>query len=378
MKKLIFSVVLLIMAASSLYAQGGNLKVLIFADTYDDRIGDGEAVSVKKVTAFIERVHAITDLPIEDDYKIYKGYSCNPDTLRAVVTQLKCTDNDVVLFCYMGHGVRALNEASKFPQMCLGSDDEEDFVPLEWVKNQLANKGPRLCVVIGDCCNTYGDWVSEKDYTALGSGNTALASSQINVISKLFNEEGIITICASKRGEKGWVNLNNGSFLMNTFMSTIEKMPVNKIGKQNIWKSVMDQVYSTLSDARIFGDDGQYHSMHPQWDIEPRRKTTTTPPPPTPRTEVAGDLESAMKQLSQISFAQKDKMVVEVMNRFFDNNAWIRVVGQNGTLMQKVRVTEYLDGLYTKNKLFKVVVRNKETNSSGKITTLTVHEMYME
>ena len=377
MKKLILSFILLLMSASAIYAQSGELKVLLFADTYDERIGNGERVSVQKFKAFMEQVHAITDMPMAENYKVYDGYDCNPDTLKAVVKRFRCSKEDVVVFCYLGHGIRSEKDSSIFPQMCLAAKYEKDYVPLEWVKHQLADKGPRLCVIIGDCCNSYGDWVTDKDYTALGSGSTALASSQINAISKLFNESGGVTVCASQPGEQGWSHPEKGSEFLNTFMSTVRGMPTNKIGQENIWRAVLGQVYTTLSNARIYGKDHQYHSMHPQYRIEKRRTGIVTPPP-TPRVEHANDLETAMKQLSQVQYSQRDRMVEDVMNRYFDRNAWVRVVGQNGTLMRKVKAAEYLSGLYTKTRLFKVVVRSRETDANNRITTLTVHEMYME
>ena len=174
MKKALSALTVLLLAVST---YGQNLHFLCFADTDDKKIGK----SVKKdVTQMLDFVMTLaSDIGIEDNLQptiVMMGEDCNKKNLLTTIDKFKCAKDDIVIFYYSGHGARAYQDTSEFPQMCLGSTDQKDFVSLEYVKETIEKKGPALTIILGDCCNSYNDSVTPKESVMIAA--TARSSSK--------------------------------------------------------------------------------------------------------------------------------------------------------------------------------------------------------
>ncbi|MCC8114346.1 MAG: hypothetical protein LIP03_10235 [Bacteroidales bacterium] len=149
-------VLLLFVAVLTGTAVSETIHWIVFADTTDAMLG---ADNVNGKTAlynrFIKKVNAALD---QKGYgaKIYEysGTKMTAEQCNAMVKNLNCGSNDIVVFYYIGHGGRAdkYSNDSPWPNMEFQGEGAK-YMALIDVHNQLKTKNPRLLVTLGMCCN---------------------------------------------------------------------------------------------------------------------------------------------------------------------------------------------------------------------------------
>ena len=142
--------------------QGQNLHTIVFADTQDPKIGTSVLQDYYNISVEVNTIAAATGMQLKSYF--YKGEQCSTKNLRDVLERLRTNKDDVILFYYTGHGTRSANDASEFPQMCMGSHYDVDFYPLEKVLKKLNEQPARLKIILGDCCNNIVNGVTPKNY----------------------------------------------------------------------------------------------------------------------------------------------------------------------------------------------------------------------
>lgn len=203
-----------------------KLHTIIFADTQDEKIGIAAQVSLNR---YFNSFLGIVEECLGDSYKrtrvVCSGYECNKDNLLKTINNLSCGEEDIVVFIYVGHGARGVDDWSDFPQMCFALPkgaryrNEEDFYPLENVRNLIKKKNPRFCLVIGDCCNSYSPSLSTKGEVGAASASIErgrISSRGKEIIKRLFlSKRGDIMLTASEKGAYGWCTTksDNPSYL---------------------------------------------------------------------------------------------------------------------------------------------------------------------
>ena len=377
MKRIIFLVIAIATALSSWSQNKPTLHAIIFADTYDDKIGAGAYVSK---TQFGDLLVAIAD-SINYDYEFYWGLgdACRKATLIETLDNFHCDTADIVVFCYLGHGVRSINDTSIFPQMCLHEKDQKDFVPLEYVKKRLAEHGARVTLVIGDCCNSYSEFTEPKTEAA---GATKLPGAATNLINQLFTQfTGVVTMCASKPGSFGWCNSVTGMYFNNELIRAIQSPNINSIIPNRPWSSVMNMVMKSLSGHIFYKMNDPLktpYKMEPRYRIEPRKKPT---PIPYPKPD-ASNLQKELNKLTNNSqhTITRMHMIPDIMKNNFSENAIIRTVSKSGKFAygEPYSAKKYLEKLSKSESIIAVIIRKEKRDSLGKITYLEVHEMYKE
>lgn len=355
-----------------------TLRVRIYADTYDESIGPGVDISKTRFGDFMLEVAGA--IGYDEDIQFRTGDECRKATLMKDLEAFKCDTSDIIVFCYMGHGGRSLDDTSLFPQMCLHERYSNDFVPVEKVKNMLAKHGARLTWVIGDCCNSYSEFIRPKDVSA--AGDTRLPGATVSLIEQLFkNTTGVVTMCASKPGTYGWSNNGLGMYFNNELIRTIKRADLNSIIPGQPWQSVMSIVQKNLY-VHDFVDKkdplGTVHKMEPRYRIEPRRHVVK------PRVEVKENptLQSDLSKLASNSrhSIERMRMVPDIKQKHFATDAIVRTVNRDGTISIGAprSVDEYLTRLTQSNSILNVIVRKSMTNEAGKVTYLEVHEIHKE
>lgn len=363
-----------------------KLYVYAFADTDDETIGSGEEKNLANFSNLMGRIGAqLKDYIIMQDVVPYFGYECNKPTLEAWMKEVACGPNDVVMFAYMGHGTRSTKDVStQFPQMCLGSTYDEDFVNLEWVKNQLEKKKPRLCIVLGDCCNSIGERTSVKPLQEKDSSVSTVScgpnNAHIKALKKLFCEtQGSIIASGSKPGELSWINtdprnkMQAGCF-MDAWIRAMDAVTLSS-SVFALWDDVFKQVQQDPSLRAIRGGDGQIYMQHPIYKIDAKNLGGGGMPNPiiedTPLTQAllsVGD--------DKIAAQQREKNIDIVLQHYFADGASVSLVSQQGRPLETMYAKDYLVEL-SKKVLFRgAVIRSVEKDSQGKITKLAIHEIF--
>ena len=314
--------------------------------------------------------------------KVYDGNSCSNSNLRSCLNNLSCGPKDIVFFGYFGHGARSTGDSSEFPQICLGSGDPSDFVPLEDVRDALMKKGARFVFVMGDCCNSYAN-IPKKRGTLSAAGPTTLSSSNSVVIRKLFGMKGAVISAGCKKGEYSWVNSISGGFFTNGFLDEFDNYldadPANP-DWNNLFEKVRSNVVS-VSRERL-KSQGNYVQT-PIWRVDkeesPKIITDKNRDDNKPIID-DGTIRSKLMLLINKSEEQVlRKSHISEVRRLFSQDCVVEIYGKDGeTLLGVKKVDSYLRTITASPFLNNFIIRHEERDSSGKITLLRVHEIYLK
>ena len=173
-------------------ADAQTIHWIIFADTQDPNNGSEVRNSMSVYTSqFIDRMN---DAIIAKGYlprqKTYSGSDFTEAKCKQVIRNLSCGKDDIVVFYYLGHGGRAqigkeemasYNQKYPWPDLAFNkANTNESFsgLTLNAIHNSLKQKGARLTVTIGMCCNAYS-----SQYKKHG---TSTQSKRYKIVSKRF------------------------------------------------------------------------------------------------------------------------------------------------------------------------------------------------
>ena len=193
------------------YSVGANtIYWITFTDTTDPEIGSTSQVAQSYLySQWIEKVNEALapKCYTAEEYK-FDGSNTSPENCKAVIKNLQCSSNDIVIFYYIGHGGRSLADNAKYPQMMLAQKYDEKCIPLTWVHEELKRKNARLTMTIGMCCNNFIEYLGPKDAIAFSSNRQEVnynPTQEIKNIQKLFlGYTGNIILSSSSPGQNSW------------------------------------------------------------------------------------------------------------------------------------------------------------------------------
>lgn len=429
MKKILLVLLVALMCNSAMAT--GKIRIIILADTRDGRIGCGIQTNVAMTLDITSSIAAC--LNKVDDYEspiVMDGFKCNRDELRRQLTSFKCSSDDIVLFFYFGHGARSFQDKSRFPQMQLkdekGNFTDATHVPIEEVKDILLAKEPRFLLVMGDCCNSELSDLSPKTNSLVTSadGGSEYDPRLKKMLQRLFLEsEGFVITTGSTAGESGWYRVsrerNNDCSLENSFgyftinfWGTIADCTDGNITWDKMMKSVSDNTYRFTKKREDEDVTHKMKSQRPIYEIGGRTQRRQTPQmnqdkpeqPNQDRTEQPKQVSPEQPKQDSPKKPQidrpinddtpllsalvavasdrntdsyREKQAEKVMRQYFASNARVEIVARNGhTIVESESVQQFFDRISIADRLRNFSIHQKETDSSGKITYLLVHEIY--
>jgi hypothetical protein len=368
MKKLlsVFSVLLLSIIS---YAQ--NIHFICFADTDDNKIGKSVKKDVNQMLDFV--MSLASDIGIEDNLQpaiVMMGEECNKKNLLTTIEEFKCGKDDIVLFYYSGHGIRAYQDTSEFPQMCLGNSDQ-DFISLEYVKEKIERKGPGLSIILADCCNSYDSSVTPKEAVMITARARASdKSSHDEGMRKLFLEtRGSIIAASSRKGEVSWGNSYYGGLFTNGFLNEIDLYTSS--GKAFDWQELMWRTRCrVVADSR---SSRKYQGVQtPIYKIEFRNIPSVI--------RIEDGINKALATVADASISQNQRILQykDILETFFSSNdTMVDIVGRDmKTLVDYTTAEEYLLRVATGERYSGFNVIEEKKDSNGKITYLRLNETH--
>ncbi len=170
--------------------------------------------------------------------------------LTTTLESLRPSPNDVVIFWYSGHGFRFDDQAEIFPQMDLRYNEYQPsgydkVMNINDVYNQIIQKGARLNIVVGDCCNSYIG-VKQKAGTSILASRSSV-NADINKLEKLFLESsGGIIAAGCDSGESSYGNNQDGGFYTSSFISAL-RAETSRLHNDDVprWEDVLDHAQKT-------------------------------------------------------------------------------------------------------------------------------------
>ena len=380
----------------SLSAHAQTIHTILFTDTQDEQIGVAAKASHDYYSLdLLSTIETSIGTSYNSSTPIDKsGYDCNRTTLLQTLDNLSCDENDIVVFIYLGHGARGFGDKSNFPQMCFAVPrgsyyrDEDDYYPLENVRDIIMRKNPRFCLVIGDCCNSYSPTLSTKpsisDVEAMSPDIIRRHGEE--VIKKLFlSKKGSVIITASIKGEYGWC-MNNGSrkgmLLERNINDVFQKIKEGKVSYSN-WEELLSTIKNNtyrFSQTVNLIADGRRYTQTPYYEI----KLTDAPEIDIRKPKIeAKDLQQALTQVADsrsFSDAERISKSKALQSKYFDgDNAMVEVVGKDrATIIQATDIHKYLLRVATESDLANITILEQHKDDKNKVIYLKVHELYVE
>ena len=370
----------------SVSVRGGNLHTIIFADTNDPKIGASVLQDYYNLSVEASTIAAATGLHMKSYY--FKGNQCSNANLVTLLDELHTEKDDVILFYYTGHGTRAKDDKSEFPQMCLGSLYDDDFYPLEQVLKQLNRQPARLKIVIGDCCNSVVPGVTAKDYETRSV--TVLTREPVNLYNSLFmGNEGYLISSASRKGENA-VGTQDGGYYTVSILNVLKDIAAK--GMLSTWENIMlkaknltyqygkhTPVYSVKiveeSDEASEEEAPQAEAPAPENYQEPQNTSVADSAQPEKIDKI--DLLTAIGN-EGLSVEERVRLQEKALNAIFSSpNTKVEIVGSNGTtIVATEKASDFVLHLCTAHKLVGLAEVDFTADESGKYSYLKVHEIY--
>ena len=202
-----------------------KMWAILVADTYDENIGEDDTYDNLALNKELKAIAQCLGIEISIT-NITANRAYNKHNLANAITNLRPAKNDIVFFCFNGHGFRWDDQKDMYPNICMiGPNDDVygNYVATTDIYNAIKNKGARLSVVITDCCNSkYGErGPRQKENTLFSRSNTRVSKKRM---SELFlGTKGMILATAAKPGEYAWSFEGTGSAFTQSFISQLRK-----------------------------------------------------------------------------------------------------------------------------------------------------------
>lgn len=360
--------------------QAQKLHVVVFCDTNDEKIGENKE-SERKITMNEMQTIAccLEESGYDSEFIECYGNNCNKSNLMKVIHNLDIRSDDVVFFYYGGHGTHAFdNENDKFPQMCLGEEYQDNYVPVTLVKNAIVRKSPRLAVILTGCCNKEQRGVTVKSVVAESGNYTKETELNKDAFKKLFLEStGSVVMTSSKVGQYSFSGKEGGIFCLKFWTA------MDEVGKGELtpdWNTICEVVKQNVAQVPIKTKEGTVH-QEPYYEITPgrgssplintNRTTSRTTTVNNSQSSLANELNKLLDKTLTVD--SRLQMIQGILSNHFSYGAKVRTLGRDMTTVVDYEDAEIFLRRITMSPFIKQINIIEENGRQN--TILTVHEL---
>lgn len=283
---LILTCMLLVLAADA-----QTIHWIIFADTQDPNNGSEVRNSMNVYTSqFVERMNdAIIAKGYTPHQNTYSGANFTEAKCKQVIRNLSCGKDDIIVFYYLGHGGRAqmgkeevasYNQKYPWPDLAFDKANTNESIngqTLNAIHNSLKQKGARLTVTIGMCCNAHS-----SQYRKHGMSTQ---SRRYKIVSKKFAKKVGQQLFLKSRGDVLVASAQPGQFSYGgsyggqdvdcftaALCETVDSYANNDRGENVTWSSFLNEVSSKCTAlAKIEGQ-----KFGEVWDQKPKKQVNAS------------------------------------------------------------------------------------------------------
>ncbi len=258
----IFKRALVILASIciSVLVNASTIHWITFVNTDDPNVGESGKNSKSLI---YDRLVSTVNSELSQygyDHKIYDYYSGNftKQDCMNVVNNIKCDTNDIIVFYYIGLGMRVSKDTTRFKYPTLFFDnDNQNGIPLSWIHHSLKDKKARLTLTIAVSSNTIIEENHISDITDVllpsvqNCSELSPSSCQYksSVASAFLGYKGDIIICSASPGQCSWAAqtpLGSMDVFTYVFISFYESI---MFGKDFLWPDFLSKVSAYTEDA---------------------------------------------------------------------------------------------------------------------------------
>lgn len=304
------------------------------------------------------------------DYYIGEGENCSKERLMGALDDLKCGKDDIIIFYYSGHGGRARNDQSEFPQMCLKYSpvDQDKFVAVHTVVEKLQAKNARFTLVLTDCCNSSSSGISVKSLLDDMTGAVELTEAEVARYKKLFLEsKGIVVATSSKKGQTSGGGRKGGVFTC-------------ALWEYAIPQAINGTIPATWNDVLALTSTAIGSRQQPYWEIRLQPVVAAAPAPVAQPTVTsvdnafAADLSALLDKTRSVDWRMEQ--ADWLAKRYFSDNAKVATVGRNGTtVIDYESARDFLRRIASSSFVKQVNIIKESTDRQGKRNYIKVQEI---
>ena len=399
-------IILLLATLATIYSVNAKtIHWITFIDTTDPDVGQFDVIG--RDVLYNRYINLINAALGEKGYNYalhdYYGARTSPQNCKTVVENLKTEPDDLIMFYYIGHGARAHNDNTRWPQMALAQHYDDKLVPLVWVHSTLKNKPHRLLVTIGMCCNSESN-ISPKmaPIFAPNYGNTYMSDAATENIAKLFlGQKGDIILSSSSPKEPSrpiGLGADKGIDIFTLYMTMGLSCVMDGDISPN-WDSLLSCVSNGVNEKI---QEIYHKTQTPQWESNltgaevPDNSIAQTATTPTPtheevdrqsqtsaeenestdnRDKIINWLNSSFNLLinQQIDDEKRMELGDIILSKISDTSIPVRTLGQDSDIVVgRQDLKDFVGRLSTSRVLKGIAVANM--NSSG----IYVREIYQK
>ena len=225
------------MAAPLLGQPHETLSALLACDTLSDLDGPikKDAANLKILLREITRY---TGLRV-DQVELF-GNDLSADSVQFWLENVKKSSPEIVLIYYSGHGYRTALSPTSWPYLFFSVHEETLDPQTLW--NDLSGAGPRLVIVLLDCCNRISTRAGPT-FSVMKKGAGWENKNRPGFKTLFLRTQGTVIATGASPGEPAFA-LDNGSLFTTSFTQTIRALTSNK----NVsWRAVFDRTISLCS-----------------------------------------------------------------------------------------------------------------------------------
>jgi hypothetical protein len=212
------------------------MHLIIVADTLDKGIGaDVDVANIQKLATKIKQATCLEVKPTVIDGGSVKPEGDGYEKVKNAISQLSVNSNDVVFFYYSGHGTN-LGNGSRWPSLGVEGQrtPRSKLLGLEWVKNQLENKQPRLFIAMADACNVFP--------SPRGSSRTRQVEQPGGYRKLFLSYKGSIVASSSIPDQYSFGDPQHGGYFTQQFLTSLNEA----LAGEPDWKNIMDQATTPI------------------------------------------------------------------------------------------------------------------------------------
>jgi len=233
---------------SSYASNSGTIKLIMIANTNDDNIGSTCQRDIDHVKGMFRDVSRMLNLGFE--YKEISGDNFGKATVVNTLNSMSTSNNDILIFCYSGHGFHYRNdESNAYPQFDLRSGKfdalDANTLNLSDIYSMLKPQNAHLKIILSDCCNSYLNIAKPFGNSRAATARSIVQWSRSNCQSLFLNQSGVVVATAASKGETAKCNADIGGFFIYNFVKSLDKS-LSVFEGNTSWSNIISETRSAV------------------------------------------------------------------------------------------------------------------------------------